>query len=93
MSGSMAPGPPVTGAGRGLYLRFGLVMGIGFVCIYGSGHRMAGEPGRDGGKAQLCECGEPAYMLEDGSYACENGHVIRKPEKRKKGKGKGKDRR
>jgi hypothetical protein len=88
MSSSMAPGPPVTGARRGLRLRFGLVIAIGFIWVYGPRRGMAGESGRDGGKAQFCECGKPGYMLEDGSYACEDGHVIRKPEKRKKGKGK-----
>ena len=89
MSGSMAPGSPVTSARRGLLLRFGLVIAIGLIWTVSSSHGLPGERGRDSGEAVFCECGKPAGILQDGRYACEDGHVVRKPKKRKKGNGKG----
>src|SRR5438445_12651701 len=77
MSGSMAPGPPVTGLRRGDYLSFGLLMAASFIGMHGGTHGMAGGA-RSSKKVTRCpECGNLAKStLPDGSYACKLGHIF-----------------
>jgi hypothetical protein len=89
MSSSMTPDSPVTSPRCGLRLRFGLAVAISLIWMRGSSRGLPGESGRDDGDAVFCECGKPAGLLPSGKYACEDGHVFRKPKRRENGKGKG----
>jgi len=79
MSGSIMPEPPVRTARPGPYLRFALVMAIGFLWSFPT-HGVPGEPPplpppEEAAKKRHCIHGHPAdTLLEDGTYACEFGH-------------------
>ena len=78
MSGSMAPDPPVRAARPGHYLRFALIMAIGFLWNFPT-HGVPGEPPppeqEEEVKERRCIHGHPANtLLPDGTYACKSGH-------------------
>jgi hypothetical protein len=80
MSGSMAPDPPVRAARPSHYLRFVLIIAIGFLWIFPP-HGVPGEPippeedEAAAAKERYCIHGHPAdILLEDGTYICEFGH-------------------
>jgi hypothetical protein len=98
MSGSMAPDPPVTAARPGHYLRFVLIIAIGFLWTTAGPQGLPGRPTRPSEnkneevKKRFCRRGHPAdTLLSDGrTYTCECGHIAWEPEKPEKDKKKGK---
>jgi hypothetical protein len=83
MSGSMAPDPPVAGARGGLFLRFGLIIAIGFLWTVNNPRPPPGEPDSptETAKVSKCRFGHPAnILLDDGTYVCRDGHEAVEPE-------------
>ncbi len=76
MSGSMAPDPPVRTASPGPYLRFALIMAIGFLWNFPT-QGVPGEPPppEEEAKERYCILGHPANtLLPDGTHVCKFGH-------------------
>lgn len=76
MSGSMAPGPPVTGGRLGLCLRLGLVIAIGSIWVHSAPQGMPGTRRPGGGTLDCPICGSLSGKRPDGKYVCENNHVL-----------------
>jgi hypothetical protein len=77
MSGSMAPGPPVRRASPGYYVRFGLIIAIGFLWTNFNPIDLPGPEDRpsEDAKERYCIFGHPADVRQsDGTYTCEFGH-------------------
>jgi hypothetical protein len=81
MSGSMVPGPPVRTASPGYYLRFALIIAMGFLWNTVNPQSMPGQPIRpseemkDEVKERHCIFGHLADIRQsDGTYTCKLGH-------------------
>ena len=94
MSGSMAPDPPVREARLGRYLRFGLIIAIGFLWINLDPIPLPGPEGRPSGdtKKRQCIFDHPADIRQqDGTYTCEFGHKAWEPKEPNGAKGEGQE--
>jgi hypothetical protein len=94
MSGSVVPGPPVRTARLGYYVRFGLVIAIGFLWTNHYPIPLPGSEGRPNEEAKERHClfDHPADIRQsDGTYTCEIGHKAWEPEERRNDKGEGKE--